>query len=72
MPTLRELRTRQHLTQEKLAAAADVSASTVYHIEAGKVHPRPAILRRLARVLQVEPQTIDLIALAPEREDTRE
>lgn len=72
MPTLRALRTQQHLTQEKLAAAADVSASTVYHIEAGKVRPRPAILRRLARALHVEPQTIDLVPLGPDQEVGRE
>ncbi len=50
--TLRELRVRHHLTQEQLAVAADVSPSTVYHIEAGKVQPRPSIVRRLARALQ--------------------
>lgn len=40
--------------------AADVSASTVYHIEADKVQPRPSIVRRLARALGVTPDDIDL------------
>jgi transcriptional regulator with XRE-family HTH domain len=58
--TLRQLREQQHLTQEQLAVAAEVSTSTVYHIEAGKVRPRPSIVRRLARVLQVDPGDIEL------------
>lgn len=60
MPTLRQLRKQHDLTQEQLAAAADVSSSTVYHIEAGKVRPRPSIVRRLARVLHVDPTDIEL------------
>jgi len=57
--TLRRLREERHLTQEQLAVAAEVSTSTVYHIEAGKVRPRPAIVRRLARVLDVSPSEIE-------------
>jgi len=57
--TLRQLREQHHLTQEQLAVAAEVSTSTVYHIEAGKVRPRPAIVRRLARVLAVDPGRIE-------------
>lgn len=59
MATLRQLRGQHHLTQEQLAVAAEVSTSTVYHIEAGKVRPRPAIVRRLARVLAVDPGGIE-------------
>jgi len=58
--TLRRLREERHLTQEQLAVAAEVSTSTVYHIEAGKVRPRPAIVRRLARVLEVRPGEIEV------------
>jgi len=60
MATLRQLRRQHHLTQEQLASAADVSPSTVYHIEAGKVRPRPSIMRRLAHALAVVPGEIDL------------
>ncbi len=67
MATLRELRMQHHLTQEQLAGVAEVSPSTVYHIEAGKVRPRPSIVRRLARALQVEPQAIDLEPATSER-----
>ncbi len=60
MDTLRQLRERRQLTQEQLAVAAEVSTSTVYHIEAGKVQPRPSIVRRIARALGVSPDDIDL------------
>jgi len=59
MATLRQLREQHHFTQEQLAASAEVSTSTVYHIEAGKVRPRPAIVRRLARALAVDPGAIE-------------
>jgi transcriptional regulator with XRE-family HTH domain len=62
--TLRQLREQRHLTQEQLAVAAEVSTSTVYHIEAGRVRPRPAIVRRLARVLAVTPSDIDVSSVA--------
>jgi transcriptional regulator with XRE-family HTH domain len=58
--TLRQLRQQRHLTQEQLAVTAEVSTSTVYHIEARKVRPRPSIVRRLARALQVDPGDIEL------------
>ncbi len=64
MATLRQLRKHHHLTQEQLAVAADVSPSTVYHIEAGKVRPRPSIVRRLAHALAVVPGEIDVGASA--------
>lgn len=60
MATLRQLRVQRHLTQAQLAVAAEVSPSTVYHIEAGKVHPRLSILRRLARVLAIDPGEIEI------------
>jgi len=58
MATLRQLRKQRDLTQEQLAVVADVSSSTVYHIEAGKVRPRPSIVRRLAQALNVQPDEI--------------
>lgn len=65
MATLRQLRQQQSLTQKQLATAADVSPSTVYHIEGGRVHPRPSILRRLARALGVD--LTDLTVEGPQR-----
>ncbi len=66
MPSLKALREQRHMTQEQLAAAAEVSASTVHNAETGKTQPRPAILRRLARVLEVAPGDIEFpLARAP-------
>ena len=48
------------MTQEQLATAAEVSTSTVYHIEGGKVCPRPSIVRRIARALGVSPGEIEV------------
>ncbi len=59
MPTLRVLREQRCLTQEQLAVAAEVSTSTVYNAESGRTYPRPAIIRRLARVLTVAPCDIE-------------
>lgn len=67
MPTLRQLREQRYLTQEQLAVAAEVSASTVYHIEAGKVRPRTSIVRRLARALEVSPD--EIVIDVPDRLD---
>jgi transcriptional regulator with XRE-family HTH domain len=61
MATLRALREQRYLTQEQFAVAAEVSASTVYNAEAGKISPRLAIVRRLARVLGVEPGEVELV-----------
>ena len=46
MDPLRVLRKQRRLTQDQLAVTADVSPSTVYNNEAGKVHPRPSIARQ--------------------------
>ena len=60
LPTLRSFREQRRLTREQLAAAAEVATSTVYNAESGRVRPQPAILRRLARALDVTPQEIEL------------
>ena len=59
VPSLRILREQRYMTQEQLASAAEVSSSTVHNAETGKRQPRPAILRRLARALEVAPGDID-------------
>jgi transcriptional regulator with XRE-family HTH domain len=64
MASLRTLRESRHLTQEQLAAAAEVSSSTVHNTETGRTRPRPAILRRLARALGVDPGEIEFAALS--------
>ena len=52
------MRQRQALSQEELAKMAHVSPSTVLKIEAGKQHPRPSTLRRIARALKVDPSEL--------------
>jgi transcriptional regulator with XRE-family HTH domain len=55
---LRKLRKRGGLSQAELAAAADLSASYVSLIEAGRRVPRGDNLDRLARVLRVSRQEL--------------
>lgn len=61
MPTLRELREEQFLTQEELHALADVGRTTIIRIEAGQPgRYRPSSIKKLAKALKVKPQEIDL------------
>jgi transcriptional regulator with XRE-family HTH domain len=48
---IRYLRTRAGLTQDELAAAAEIGRSTVQSTESGKF-PRPKSLRALAKALK--------------------
>lgn len=59
MPTLRQARAERLLSIRELAAAAGVAPSTIYLIEAGRTRPRPRVIRRLARALDVDPRSID-------------
>lgn len=52
---LRALRERKALSQQDLADAAKLSRVAVVRIENGDTSPRPATVRRLAQVLNVEP-----------------
>jgi DNA-binding XRE family transcriptional regulator len=63
-PSLKALREQRHLTQEQLAVATEVPSSTVHNTETSKTKPRPAILRRLARVLKIEQGDIGFPLLA--------
>jgi transcriptional regulator with XRE-family HTH domain len=58
MPTLREVRERQYLTQEELAAKAGITKSTVATIEKGTHRPRLRTVRQLAEVLGISPEEI--------------
>jgi transcriptional regulator with XRE-family HTH domain len=59
MERLRELRLRENMTQEELAAAADLTQSTISRLGKGGRFPRPKSLRRLAEALGVEPEELD-------------
>ncbi|GAA2327369.1 helix-turn-helix transcriptional regulator [Dactylosporangium salmoneum] len=52
---LRQRRVAAGLTQAKLAAAAEISASHLSEIEGGTRNPSPAVLVRLAEALHCQP-----------------
>ena len=52
---LKEVRTRRLLTQEELAEKAGVSAATVVNIERNNQEPHFRTIRKLAKVLDVNP-----------------
>ncbi|MDR3284822.1 MAG: helix-turn-helix transcriptional regulator [Treponema sp.] len=60
---LKENRRKQGLTQEQLAEKADVSAHYIAIIETCKAFPKPEMLERLAKALDIE--THQLFALPP-------
>ncbi|MFC1931398.1 helix-turn-helix transcriptional regulator [Chloroflexota bacterium] len=55
---IKEYRTRQNLTQEKLAEMAGVRRETIIFLEQGKYNPSLKLAHNVARVLQT---TIDKI-----------
>ena len=60
MKTIREWRTERGLTQLELANRAGVTPSTVYGWESGKYEPKGRQLRKIAEVLGVHMEDIDL------------
>jgi transcriptional regulator with XRE-family HTH domain len=65
---VRSAREKRGLTQESLAAAANVSLATIRNIEASRrgdgkpVRPTAAVLHSLARVLSLEPERMFALA----------
>lgn len=59
MPTLREARLQQALSQRDLAQKAGVAPKTIVDLELGRQEPRLRTIRRLAEALEVEVQQID-------------
>jgi len=57
--TLRQARQAEGMTITKLAAGADMSASTVSMLETGRLNMRADEARRLADALGVEPGAVD-------------
>jgi DNA-binding XRE family transcriptional regulator len=55
---LKNLRTRRALTQEELAAKADIGKNTVNRIERNLTEPHMSTLRKLAQALVVEPHEL--------------
>ena len=59
MPTLREIRLGQALSQRDLAQKAGIAPKTIVDLELGRQEPRLRTIRTLAEALGVEPQEID-------------
>ncbi len=55
---LKDLRIRRALTQEELAAEADIGKNTVNRIERNLTEPHMSTLRKLAQALGVEPHEL--------------
>lgn len=66
---LRRARDRAALTIRELAERSGVSASTIWHLEAGRREARPSTARKLAEILGVAPA--ELLAGPAARETTR-
>lgn len=62
---VRQYREFCSLSQAELARAAGTTPNTLWRIEAGLNHPRPATIRKLAQALGVEPH--DLTGVEPSR-----
>jgi len=56
--SLREWRAERLLTIRELARAAGVASSTIYLTETRRTTPRPAVMRRIASVLEVDAQQV--------------
>lgn len=55
---LRKIREEVPMTQRELALQAGVSKTTIIHIEAGRIAPIPATVRKLAAVLEMSPRDL--------------
>jgi transcriptional regulator with XRE-family HTH domain len=61
MPTIRELREAKGWTQQDLAYQLGVAVSTVSTWEQGRFEPRATQLRKLAQVLGVPMEEIEIV-----------
>ena len=65
--SLREWRAERLFSIRDLARLAGVSRTTVYLTETGRTVPRPAVMRRMAVALRVDPHTVAEFRQAIER-----
>ncbi len=56
--SLREWRAERLLSMRELARLADVAPSTIYLIEAARTTPQPAVMRRIAAALAIDPKQV--------------
>lgn len=69
MPTIRELRKNNFLTQEELAAKAGIARRTLSRVETGAECPSGPTIRKIAKAVRVRPQEIEFIRLSVYRPD---
>jgi transcriptional regulator with XRE-family HTH domain len=55
---LRRLREDRVLSQRELAREAGLAQGTVWRLESGFPHAHPSTIRKIARVLEVEPKEL--------------
>ena len=55
---LKKVRTRRLLTQQELAEKAGMSPSTIVNIERDQAEPHFRTIRKLAKVLDVDPTSL--------------
>jgi DNA-binding XRE family transcriptional regulator len=61
MPTIRELRKSNFLTQEEMAAKAGIARRTLSRVETGAECPSGPTIRKIAKAVKVHPRDIELI-----------
>lgn len=69
MPTIRELRKSNYLTQEEMAAKAGIARRTLSRVETGAECPSGPTIRKIAKAVRVRPQDIEFIKLSVFRPD---
>jgi transcriptional regulator with XRE-family HTH domain len=69
MPTIRELRKSNYLTQEEMAAKAGIARRTLSRVETGAECPSGPTIRKIAKAVRVRPQDIEFIKLSVYRPD---
>jgi transcriptional regulator with XRE-family HTH domain len=60
MPTIRELRKSNYLTQEEMAAKAGIARRTLSRVETGAECPSGPTIRKIAKAVKVRPQDIEI------------
>jgi transcriptional regulator with XRE-family HTH domain len=59
MTALAVLRKQRLMTQRELAAAAGVTTATLSYTESGLTRPKIVTIRKICRVLSVQPRVVD-------------
>jgi transcriptional regulator with XRE-family HTH domain len=69
MPTIRELRKSNFLTQEEMAAKAGIARRTLSRVETGAEYPSGPTIRKIAKAVKVKPQEIEFVNISVSQKD---